>query len=119
MEDFREIGRRLSNWDRWDVDGRRDERGTTNLLTPGKIAAAAGLVRDGRVFDLGIPFGPGGPQPGGGRINHVLLFSENGADQDYPGAVHYADDGVPRTARSSTSRSSPRTARPMGATSSS
>ncbi|GAA1227115.1 cyclase family protein [Pseudonocardia alaniniphila] len=94
MEDFREIGRRLSNWGRWDVDGRRDERGTTNLLTPERIAAATGLVRDGKVFDLGIPFGPGGPQPGGGRINPVLLFSETGADQNYPGAFHYADDYV-------------------------
>jgi kynurenine formamidase len=94
VEDFREIGRRLSNWGRWDVDGRRDERGTTNLLTPERIAAATGLVRDGKVFDLGIPFGPGGPQPGGGRINPVLLFSETGADQNYPGAFHYADDYV-------------------------
>jgi hypothetical protein len=94
VEDFREIGRRLSNWGRWDVDGRRDERGTTNLLTPERIAAATGLVRDGKVFDLGIPFGPGGPQPGGGRINPVLLFSETGADQNYPGPFHYADDYV-------------------------
>jgi kynurenine formamidase len=46
------------------------------------------------VFDLGIPFGPGGPQPGGGRINPVLLLSETGADQDFPGAFHYADDYV-------------------------
>jgi hypothetical protein len=94
VEDSREIGRRPSNWGRWDVDGRRDERGTTNLLTPERTAAATGLVRDGKVFDLGIPFGPGGPQPGGGRINPVLLFSETGADQNYPGPFHYADDYV-------------------------
>lgn len=94
MEDFRELGGRLSNWGRWDADGRRDERGTTNLLTPERIAAAAGLVREGKVFDLGIPFGPGGPQPGGGRINPVLLLSETGADQEFPGAFHYADDYV-------------------------
>jgi kynurenine formamidase len=93
VEDFREIGRRLSNWGRWDVDGQRDERGTTNLLTPERVAAAAALVRDGKVFDLGIPFGPGGPQPGGRRINPVLLMSETGADQD-SGAFHYADDYV-------------------------
>lgn len=93
--DFRELGRRLSNWGRWDVDGRRDERGTTNLLTPERIVEAAGLIRTGTVFDLGIPFGPGGPQPGGGRINPVLLLSETGADQDhFPGAFHYADDYV-------------------------
>jgi kynurenine formamidase len=94
VEDFRELGRRLSNWGRWDAGGRRDERGTTNLLTPERIVAAAGLVREGKVFDLGIPFGAGGPQPGGGRINPVLLLSETGADQEFPGAFHYADDYV-------------------------
>ncbi|MEU7816064.1 cyclase family protein [Pseudonocardia sp. NPDC049154] len=92
--DFRELGKRLSNWGRWDRDGVRDQRGTTNLLTPERVAAAAGLVRDGRIFDLGIPFGRGGPQPGGGRINPMILVSETGADQSYPGAFHYADDYV-------------------------
>jgi kynurenine formamidase len=94
MRDFREIGKRLSNWGRWDVDGVKDERGTTNLLTPDRIAAAARLVRDGKIFDLGIPFGKGGPQPGGGRINPVLMLSETGEDQNFPGAFHYADDYV-------------------------
>jgi kynurenine formamidase len=94
MRDFREIGKRLSNWGRWDVDGVKDERGTTNLLTPDGIAAAARLVHDGKIFDLGIPFGKGGPQPGGGRINPVLMLSETGEDQDFPGAFHYADDYV-------------------------
>jgi kynurenine formamidase len=93
VPDFRELGRQLSNWGRWDVDGRRDERGTTNLLTPKRVAAAAALVREGKVFDLGIPFGPGGPQPGGGRVNPILMLSETGADQDF-GAFHYADDYV-------------------------
>ncbi|GAA3057051.1 cyclase family protein [Pseudonocardia yunnanensis] len=94
MEDFRKLGARLSNWGRWDTDGQRDERGTTNLLTPERVAAAARLVRHGKVFDLGIPFGPGGPQPGVGRINPILLVSETGADQERPGAFHFADDWV-------------------------
>ncbi|WP_433286093.1 cyclase family protein [Pseudonocardia sp. CA-142604] len=94
MEDFRKLGARLSNWGRWDVDGQRDERGTTNLITPERVAAAARLVRHGKVFDLGIPFGQGGPQPGVGRINPILLVSETGADQDRPGAFHFADDWV-------------------------
>lgn len=94
MEDFRSIGRRLSNWGRWDADGARDERGTTNLLTPERIVAAAGLVTDGKVFDLGIPFDRNGPQPGGGRINPIVLMAETGNDQKYPGAFHYADDYV-------------------------
>ncbi len=91
MQDFREIGRRLSNWGRWGAD---DERGTVNLITPERIAAAAKLVKRGDVFDLGIPFDANGPQPGGGRINPVRLMSETGAQQNFPGAFHYADDYV-------------------------
>ena len=91
MVDFREVGARLSNWGRWGSD---DERGTVNLITPDKLVAAGQLIRTGKVFDLGIPFGAGGPQPGGGRINPVLLVSETGADQHFPGAFHYADDYI-------------------------
>ena len=91
MVDFREIGQRLSNWGRWGDD---DERGTVNTITPERIAAAAALVKVGKVFDLGIPFDANGPQPGGGRINPVRLMSETGAGQEFPGAFHYADDFV-------------------------
>lgn len=93
MEKFRSIGARLSNWGRW---GQDDERGTTNFITPAQIVAAARLIRTGKVFDLGIPFGSDGPQSGaGGRINPILLVSETGADQDqFPGAFHYADDYI-------------------------
>ncbi len=91
MLDFREVGQRLSNWGRWGDD---DQRGTVNFITPEKVAAAGKLIRTGKVFDLGIPFGAGGPQPGGGRINPVLLVSENGTDQAFPGPFHYADDYI-------------------------
>jgi kynurenine formamidase len=92
MVDFREIGQRLSNWGRWGDD---DQRGTVNFITPDKVVAAGDLIRTGKIFDLGIPFGAGGPQPGGGRINPVLLVSETGTDQDaFPGAFHYADDYI-------------------------
>ncbi|OZM80747.1 hypothetical protein [Pseudonocardia sp. MH-G8] len=51
--DFREIGRRLSNWGSWDVDGRRDVRGTTSLdATP---AAQGTEVRAGDVFMAAPP----------------------------------------------------------------
>lgn len=91
MVDFRSIGRQLSNWGRWGDD---DERGTVNLITPEAIVAAAGLVRTGTVFDLGIPFGAGGPQPGRRRMNPVLMMAETGADQSLPGAFHFSDDFV-------------------------
>ena len=91
MQDFREIGARLRNWGRW---GDTDERGTVNLITPERVVAASALVKRGAIFDLGIPFDSKGPQPGGGRINPVRLMSETGADQEFPGAFHYADDYV-------------------------
>src|SRR4051812_42276205 len=45
-----------NNWGRWGDD---DQRGTTNLLTPERVAAAAALVRRGDRFPLGVPFGHG------------------------------------------------------------
>ena len=45
--DFRAIGKKLSNWGRW---GKDDERGTTNLITPERIAAGAKLAKTGKVF---------------------------------------------------------------------
>jgi kynurenine formamidase len=91
MQDFRELGSKLSNWGRW---GEQDERGTVNLITPERLVAASQLVKQGKIFDLGIPFDGAGPQPGGGRINPVRLMSETGDDQEFPGAFHYADDYV-------------------------
>ncbi len=88
-EDFRALGARLSNWGRW---GPEDQRGTTNLITPQRLVAAARLIRQGRVFDLGIPLDGNGPQPGTGRINPVHLMSETGAEQVFPGGFRYADD---------------------------
>lgn len=92
MEDFRSIGQRVSNWGRW---GNEDERGTLNLVTAGRIVSAARLVRSGRTFALGIPFGPDGPQDGRVRNNPLRLMKETGLDpQPYPGAFRYADDYV-------------------------
>lgn len=50
-----------NNWGRWGPD---DQRGTANLCTPERVAAAARLVRTGRRFALGLPIGRGAPAPG-------------------------------------------------------
>jgi len=91
MEDFRTIGRRVSNWGRWGTD---DERGTLNHVTPERLVAAAGLVRQGKVFDLGIPFDRHGPQPGNNRINPMRLMVETAAQELPQGAIRWADDYV-------------------------
>ncbi len=91
VPDMRALGREVSNWGRWGSD---DERGTTNLLTAERVLAAAGLVRTGEVFTLGIPLDGDGPQPGGLRINPIRLMSENGQEQVLPGGFKWADDFV-------------------------
>lgn len=92
LEDFRTIGRRVSNWGRW---GSEDERGTLNLITPERVSAAARLVRAGKTFALGIPFDEHGPQDGRIRANPSRLMKETGAQpQGNPGAFRYADDYV-------------------------
>lgn len=91
MEGFWSVGEELRNWGRWGPD---DERGTLNLATPEKIVAAAGLIRQGAVFDLGIPFDSKGPQTGEDRINPMRFMSETGANQVFPGGFQYADDYV-------------------------
>ena len=88
---MRELGRKVRNWGRWGAD---DERGTTNLITAERVAAAAGLVRTGEVFDLGIPLDSDGPQPGGFRNNPIRLMAENGQEQGFPGGFKYADDYI-------------------------
>jgi len=89
--DVRPLGRSLSNWGRW---GAADERGTTNLITPEALVAAAKLVRHGKVFDLGIAFDSNGPQPGGVRTNPLHLMSATGTGQNFRGGFCYADDYI-------------------------
>ena len=91
MTDFRELGKKVSNWGRW---GKADERGTVNLISPERLVAAGRLIKQGKIFDLGIPMDGNGPQPGGGRINPVHLMSQTGQGQAFPGGFHFADDYI-------------------------
>jgi kynurenine formamidase len=50
-----------NNWGRW---GPLDQRGTANLLTPERIAAAGRLIRTGRRFSLALPIGTDQLNPG-------------------------------------------------------
>lgn len=91
MEDFRELGKRLSNWGRW---GKNDCLGTLNFLTPERLAAAARLVKTGKLFELGLSISADGIQPpGAARNNPVHLMSISALDPLSPDAV-YADDYI-------------------------
>lgn len=92
MERIREIAGRVSNWGRWGAD---DELGTINFIDDAKIRAAAGLVRRGRVFSLGMRFGADGPQIGqGGRVNpqHFVTATAGVIYPDSP--FRFADDVI-------------------------
>ncbi|OBK24438.1 cyclase [Mycobacterium asiaticum] len=78
MTDFRRVARDLSNWGRWGDD---DELGTLNFITPQKVRQAAGLVRHGKVFPLGVDFGSSGPQGAFGfRHNPIHVMTVDGGD---------------------------------------
>ena len=59
LSDFRRVADDVRNWGRW---GDADELGTLNLITAEKVQQAAGLVKHGKVFPLGVDFGSSGPQ---------------------------------------------------------
>ncbi|MEU6116618.1 cyclase family protein [Streptomyces sp. NPDC047117] len=88
---MRALGAELRNWGRW---GAEDQRGTTNLITPEKVVAAAGAIRTGKVFDLGIPLDADGPQTGRFRSNPRRFMSRTGQERELPGGGRGADDWV-------------------------
>lgn len=99
IETVKELARKYSNWGRWGDD---DQLGTLNLVGPQQIAAAADLVRTGRVFSLAIPFGDSGPQTGGfARFNPIHLMTRDGNDAlagTTPRDFYHGRDGYTRSA---------------------
>ncbi|GIX47814.1 MAG: cyclase [Candidatus Tectimicrobiota bacterium] len=78
-EKLRQLALQVRNWGRWGPD---DELGTLNFITPDKVAAACRLVRDGKVFALGIPLQRHGPQSGTRqRFNPIHAMFRDGGDQ--------------------------------------
>jgi kynurenine formamidase len=62
-----------NNWGRWGAD---DERGTTNLLTPERVRAAAELIRTGRTVSMAVPLNSRGPvHPSRPGIQHWYGYS--------------------------------------------
>jgi kynurenine formamidase len=79
------------NWGRW---GEEDERGAVNLLTPDSVAAAARLVKHGKVVSLARSLGPTTPVPSH-RPPLAHFMTRDGGDDDAPAArAHFSDDVV-------------------------
>ena len=97
MQTIRETAQTLSNWGRWGPD---DQIGTLNFVTPGMVVAAAGLVKKGACFALGLPLNEK-LQSGlfGGRWNPIHTMLATGTDavagnQDKSPGMRYADDAI-------------------------
>ena len=92
-----EAAEKLSNWGRWGPD---DQIGTLNFISPEDIVAAAGLIRKGKSFALGLPLDEK-LQSGlfGGRWNPIHTMLATGTDavagnQDEDVGLRYADDAI-------------------------
>jgi kynurenine formamidase len=87
-----------TNWGRW---GDGDEVGSLNHLTPANVIAAAGEVRSGRVFTLGIPLGLQGGDPvwpGRDPARHEMVLDagsyERGEAEPLQGGYRFSDDVI-------------------------
>ena len=94
---LRETAEKCKNWGKW---GPEDEAGTLNYIGAAEIIAAAGLIKKGKTFSLGLNFDNQGPQSGlwGNRFNPIHTMLATGTDavagnQD-EGGIRYADDMV-------------------------
>jgi kynurenine formamidase len=106
-EAIHDAAKKVSNWGRWGAD---DQIGTLNNVTPADVIAAAGLVRKGKNFALGLSLKE--PiQSGlfGGRWNPIHTMLATGTDaaagvQDGDGKAYlrYADDAINMPCQAST-----------------
>ena len=94
-----------NNWGRW---GELDERGTSNFITPEKIAAASRLIQDGRIFSMAAPIEASESfDPTRAPIQHFWRFT--GADYVSGTAINaayekvqYVDDYITMSTHGST-----------------
>ena len=87
LDEFRRVSDRLRNWGRWGAD---DQIGTLNFITPECLVAAAGCVRQGKVFSLGADFTADGVQGHAApfRGNPLHFMTVDGGDANsLPDAV--------------------------------
>jgi kynurenine formamidase len=103
-EEFRALFRAVCNWGRW---GDEDDRGALNELTPGRIAAAARLVRTGETITLSLPLNTQGgisnPEPAAHRMtllpevdigSGTLRFAKDYIGVDYHNDSHSHIDAL-------------------------
>lgn len=81
--DMRALFDQVSNWGRW---GAKDERGTLNYLTPGKVVAGAKAIRTGESVscarDFPVTPGPENPTP---ALHHIVMGGDDPCAHGVPG----------------------------------
>lgn len=87
--EFAELFRALSNWGRW---GPEDQRGALNYLTPERVTAAAGLVRDGATVTLSLPLNTEAAAHNPKPADHYM--TELGPPDTAPRSVQFLKDYV-------------------------
>jgi kynurenine formamidase len=103
-EEFGALFDSVRAWGRW---GPSDQRGALHHLTPGRVASAAGLVRDGVSVGLGLPLctrvEPDCPQPADHHMTMLghtdigsgsLRFAKDYVGVDYHGDGHSHIDAL-------------------------
>ena len=90
-KDVQAAAERCRNWGRW---GPNDEIGTLNFTTAEDVAAAAQLVKKGKVISLALNYDQHGPQggktkyPALGRFNPIHVMTRTGTDA-YSGVLDH------------------------------
>jgi kynurenine formamidase len=95
-EDFAALFATVSSWGRW---GETDERGALHHLTPARVVAAAGLVRDGITVSMSFPVDTAAaahnPRPATHKItrlpDHDADLGPLGFAMDYVGFDYHSD----------------------------
>ena len=68
---------KYSNWGRWGDD---DQLGALNYVGPERVKAAAGLVKQGKVVSMSLPYDLFGPQVSAFRANPLNMMTATGTD---------------------------------------
>jgi kynurenine formamidase len=87
IAEFEDLFRGVSNWGKF---GAQAARGTLNYITPGKVRAAAALVKSGRTISMAVPIstiaGPDNPRPAA----HYMVQTHE--VHSIPGGPEFATD---------------------------
>jgi kynurenine formamidase len=88
---FDGLATQVRNWERW---GPEDARGTLNHIGGEALRRAAGEVRVGKSFSLGLPFDKDGPQLGTYRTNPKLRMTHVATPFRANGDATMSDDVI-------------------------